>query len=127
MPKTKEMIESKFLRKEDIDGEVIVTVEKIGKGNVALDDQPEEMKWMCKFRELKKPMVLNSTNIQLMEKAFSSDDTDDWLGKEIILYVDPNVSFQGKLTGGLRVRSATPTAAPKRIEKFDDIKDDIPF
>ena len=127
MPKTKDMIESKYLRKEDIDGEVIVTIEKIGQGNVAMEDQPQDMKWMVKFREYKKPMVLNSTNIQLMEKAFFSDDTDDWVGKEIVLYVDDNVSFQGKLVGGLRVKAYKTTTAPRRAGKFDDIKDDIPF
>ena len=127
MPKTKDMIESKYLRKEDIQGEVIVTVQKIGRGNVALDDQPEEMKWMCKFQEFPKPMVLNSTNIQLMEKTFGSDDTDNWIGKEIIIYVDDNVSFQGKLVGGLRVKSSKPYAAPRRVKNFEDMKDDIPF
>jgi hypothetical protein len=27
-------------------------------------------------------MVLNSTNIQLLSKACSSEDTDDWIGKQ---------------------------------------------
>lgn len=128
MPKTSEMIESKYLRKEDIDGEVIVTVQKIGQANVALDDQPEQLKWMVKFREFKKPMVLNSTNIQLLEKACGSDDTDNWIDKEVILYVDDNVSFGGKLVGGIRVKSAKPASAPKRAGgRPEDIEDDIPF
>lgn len=127
MPKIHEMVDSKYLRKEDLDGEVIVTIAKIGQGNVAMDDQPEEKKWMIRFKEFPKPMVLNSTNIQLLAKACSSDDTDDWLGKEVILYVDDNVSFGGKLVGGIRVKSAKPAAAPKRVGNFSDMKDDIPF
>lgn len=131
MPKASQMIESKYLRKEDLDGsEVIVTITKIGQGNVAMEDQPQDLKWMIRFKEFPKPMVLNSTNIQLLVKACDSDDTDDWLGKEVILYVDDNVSFGGKLVGGIRIKSAKPAAAPRRVgnvENFDDMKDDIPF
>lgn len=123
-----DMIESKYLKQSDVDGEVIVTIQKIGQGNVAQDDQPEELKWMIRFREFKKPMVLNSTNIQLLEKA-CGEETDDWPGQEVILYVDPNVSFAGKLTGGLRLKSAKPIAAPKRVSKssLEDMESDIPF
>lgn len=121
-----EMIESKYLKQSDIDGDVIVTIQKIGQGNVAMDDQPEELKWMIKFKEFKKPMVLNSTNIQLLEKA-CGEETDDWPGQEVILYVDPNVSFQGKVMGGLRIKSAKPVAAPKRVSKIEDMVDDVPF
>ena len=132
MPKASQMIESKYLKKEDVDGEVIVTIAKIGQGNVAMEDKPVEMKWMIRFKEFPKPMVLNSTNIQLLVKACGSDDTDDWIGKEIILYVDDNVSFGGQLVGGIRVKSARPAAAPKRAgqpgpETFADMEDDIPF
>lgn len=127
-----EMIESKYLKQSDIDGEVIVTIQKIGQGNVAMDDQPEELKWMIKFKEFKKAMVLNSTNIQLLEKA-CGEETDEWPGQEVILYVDPNVSFAGKLTGGLRLKSAKPTGPPKRFTNtaakaaLGDMEDDIPF
>lgn len=124
-----DMIESKYLKQSDIDGEVIVTIQKIGRGNVAMDDQPEELKWMIRFKEFAKPMVLNSTNIQLLEKA-CGEETDDWPGQEVILFVDPNVSFGGKLTGGLRLKSAKPAAAPKRFTNpaaTAALEDDIPF
>lgn len=121
-----DMIESKYLKQSDIDGEVIVTIQKIGQGNVAMEDQPEELKWMIRFKEFKKPMVLNSTNIQLLEKA-CGEETDDWSGQEVILYVDPNVSFGGKLTGGLRLKSAKPASAPKRAQRLEEMADDIPF
>lgn len=122
-----DMIESKYLKQSDVDGEVIVTIAKIGKGNVAQEDQPEELKWMIKFSEMKKPMVLNSTNIQILANV-CGDDTDDWIGKEIILYVDPNVSFGGKVTGGLRIKSAK-TVMPKRAigTTLADMESDVPF
>lgn len=130
--KAGQMIESKYLKKEDLDGEeVIVTIVKIGQGNVAMEDQPEELKWMIRFKEFKKPMVLNSTNIQLLTKACGTDETDEWVGKEVVIYVDDNVSFGGKLVGGVRIKSARPVAAPKRVGEpkrgnFDDLEE-IPF
>lgn len=135
MPKIGEMIESKFMKKDDIHGEAIMTIAKVGQVNVAQENQPEELKWAVKFAEHKKPMVLNSTNIQLLG-AICGDDTDDWTGKKVCVYIDPSISFQGKLTGGLRIKAATPKpanpeagmkSAGTETGRIDDLEDDIPF
>lgn len=125
------MTPSKFLKKEDIEPAKLVTVKSIRQTNVGMDDGPEELKWTMSFRELDKPMVLNSTNIQLCIKVFDTDETDDWIGRLIVLYNDPNVSFAGKITGGIRVRSpkkgvvAPQADAPPPQE--EDFTDEIPF
>lgn len=113
--KTKDMLPSNYLKQSDFDQDYIVTVRKIEQKNIAMEGKPADMKWLAYFTEFEKPMVLNSTNIQLMEKACRSDDTDDWLGKEIIVYTDPNVSYGGELVGGLRIKPAqvAPPAKPK--------------
>jgi hypothetical protein len=67
------------------------------------------MKYALYFEELEKPMVLNSTNGQLIAKIVGSDETDEWAGKQIVLYHDPNISFQGRLVGGIRVRAPKST------------------
>jgi hypothetical protein len=112
MPKTSEMRDSKYLKQADVGKGVLVTIERVLQMDVSLDDAPTEMKWCIKFVELDKPMVLNGTNIQLLEKVCGSDDTDHWHGKRVVLYVDPNVSYQGKLVGGIRVRAPKPSAVP---------------
>lgn len=117
------MIESKFLKKEDLDYDNgnIVTISKIEQQNVALQDGEEDLKWCMTFKEFKKPMVLNSTNIQLTTKALGTDETDFWLGKKIIIYVDDNVSFGGKLVGGIRIkRVAGPTTKRAVDQDFDE-------
>lgn len=129
--KAGQMIPSKYLKKEDVDPPILVTIKAFRQTNVAMDDQPEEMKWTVFFQEKTddgtplKPLVLNSTNIQLITKALGTDETDEWVGKQIVLYNDENVSFGGKITGGIRVR------APKKISgeapKATDPNDDIPF
>lgn len=128
--RTSEMIESKYLKQADVPEPVIVTVGKIGKVNLAKEGDAEEMKWAIRFKEFQKPMLLNSTNIKLLEKACGSDDTDDWVGKEVILYNDENVTFGGQVVGGLRIRrqQAAPTrrSAPAGAA-MSDMEDDIPF
>ena len=139
MANVNQMIESKYLKQSDVDGEVEVTILKVGQLNVAREDQEPEMKWAIRFQEFKKPMVLNSTNIQLLSKACGSEESDEWVGQKVTIYADPNVSFGGKLVGGLRVKlqikksvrldpNTEAMLASKRAGgKFDDMEDDIPF
>ena len=117
MPKISEMLPSNYLKQSDFPDDYVVTVRSIEKKNIAMDGKPPDYKWLAFYAEFEKPMVLNSTNIQLMAKATGSEDTDDWIGKQIIVFVDENVSFGGELVGGLRIRkhkAAAPAAAPKR-------------
>lgn len=131
MPKTSEMRESKFLKQSDIGKAVLWTIHGVERVNVAKEGAEPEYKWAMNFSESDKPLVLNSTNIQLCERIFGSDDTDDWNGKKVVLYVDPTVSYGGKVVGGIRVRqpkpgTVAPTPAPAAVtQELTD--DDIPF
>lgn len=115
--KVSELKSSKFLKKDDVGNGVLVTIAGVEQVNVAKEGAPEELKWCMHFNELDKPLVLNSTNGQIIEQITGKDDSDDWTGAKIVLYNDPNVSFGGKLTGGIRVRApkvkATAKPAPK--------------
>ena len=136
MPRVNDMIESKYLKQSDAPDPVIVTVSRIGRLNIAKEGDPPEEKWAVRFNEFNKPMLLNSTNIKLLEKACGSDNTDDWAGKEVILYTDDSVSFGGQVVGGLRIRKQqqaptrkAPTQAPPHDDgrPLADMDDDIPF
>lgn len=108
MPKVSDMIQSKFLRKEDFDEDRILTIKSL-----KLEDMPGDsgdQKWVLYFREEPKGMALNVTTIRVLEQAYG-DDTDHWVGNKVKVFVDPNVSFGGKIVGGLRLR--TPKAGPK--------------
>src|SRR3990167_4275616 len=133
MPRTSEMIQSKYLKATDVPDPVIVTVVKVGKVNLAKDDAAPEYKWAIKLQEFQKLMVLNSTNIRIAEKVFGSDNTDDWKDKEIILYTDENVTFGGELVGGLRFKGQEKAPVKATFKgassKVGDgvIEDDIPW
>lgn len=133
MPRISDMIESKYLKQSDVEEDTVVTVEKVGKANVAREGDEPEYKWLVRFTEFKKPMVLNSTNIKRLAKACDSENSDDWAGKQVVLFVDPDVEFGGNVVGGLRIRAhkAAPPVrqvqGPKTGGKFDDMPDDVPF
>lgn len=142
MPKLHEMMESKFLKKEEVEPAVLATIARISKANVAKEGADPEYKWTMAFEELDKPMVLNSTNLQMIAVICGSEDSDDWVGQKVVLYNDPNVSFGGKITGGIRVRkpknqaARTATAKAEELAKqqqakekapLADLDDDIPF
>ena len=136
MPNINDMVQSKYLKQADIPDPIIVTVQGVKQVNMAKDDEAPEMKWAIKFRELDKPMVLNTTNIHVAAKVFGSNDTDDWRGKEIIIFTDPNVSFGGQVVGGLRFRGQEKAPVKATVRqvmpkptggKFDDVPDDLPW
>jgi hypothetical protein len=134
MPRVNDMIDSKYLKQSDVPDPVIVTITKVGKINIAKEGDPPEDKWAVRFVEFQKPMLLNTTNIKLLEKACGSDDTDEWKGKEVILYTDENVSFGGQVVGGLRIRKQQAEPTRRVVNEtgggktgFDDMDDDIPF
>lgn len=128
MPNINEMVSSKFLKQADVPDPVIVTVKGVGQVNVAKDDETPEMKWAIKFLEFDKPMVLNTTNLTVAAKVLGSANTDDWKGKEIVLFTDPNVSFGGQVVGGLRFRGQEKVPVKKTAgERMADMDDDIPF
>lgn len=98
---------SKFLKKEDVGEGVLVTIRGLTKENVAKEGAEPEYKWTLHFEEFEKPLVLNSTNGQIIAQitGFEDEIETKWVGHKIVLYEDPNVSFGGKLIGGIRVRA----------------------
>jgi hypothetical protein len=134
MPRTGDMRESKFLKQSDVGNGVLLTISGCEQHNVAMKGEPPEMKWCLLFAEAEKPFVINSTNLQICESIFGSDNTDDWMGHKLVLYNDPNVAFGGKLVGGIRVRAARMAAAaptsklpPAPVAPEDMTDSDIPF
>lgn len=102
MAKVSDMIPSKYLKKEDIEEDTKVIIK-----GVTLEDMPGdtgEQKWVMYFKGEKKGLILNNTNIRVLERAFGGE-SDEWEGKSVTLYVDENVSFGGRVTGGLRLRA----------------------
>jgi hypothetical protein len=114
-----DMKESNYVKKTDVEPPIKVTITGISQKDLAKQGDTPEMKYILEFKECK-PLVLNMTNSQRISNALGSEETDDWVGKEIVLFNDPDVSFGGKITGGVRARAVKGTVEPE----FDD---KIPF
>ncbi len=115
MPDISELKKSSFVTKSDLGPQgslfTIINCEQV---NVAKDGTPAEMKWALNLQEIDKPFILNATNGQIIGGFTGKTNTDNWGGEKVVLYFDPNVSFGGKLTGGIRARAPRnqPTARP---------------
>lgn len=133
--------ESKYLKKEDCGQGILVTIKGLSEENMAMEGQAPDLKWCIHFQEEAKPMALNSTNAQAIAKITNSEETDNWPGHKIVLYEDPNISFGGKLVGGIRVRAPrnqppkpapvqAPTPMPhveRQAAQAEDDGSNIPF
>jgi hypothetical protein len=119
--------QSRFLTKEDCGQGILVTIRgDVTMENVAADGAPIEEKACLHFEEVEKPLVLNSTNGQIIANITGSQETENWNGKKIVLYHDPNISFAGKIVGGVRARAARNAAAAKPAP-IPVESDDVPF
>jgi len=128
MPKISEMSPSKYLKKEDVEQPRLLTFRAFKKENVARDNEPADVKWVAYFDGEDRGLVLNKTNLGRAARAMGSEDTDDWIGRQIVAYNDPDVEYGGKLVGGIRLRAPkgkpAPVSQPEPEPEFDD---DIPF
>lgn len=133
MPSIHDLKKSNFLTRNDVNPPVLVTIDSYEEVNVAKEGAPQEMRWSLKFKELEKPLILNSTNGQIIAGITKSENFDGWLGHKIVLYDDPNISFGGKLVGGIRVRAprnqpaAKPAPAPAPAPEPEPENPDCPF
>ena len=117
---------SKYLKKEDCGPNgVIATIRDLEQVNVAMEDEPEDLKWVINFEEDLKPMVLNQTNAGRIAAITGHQDTDGWPGSKIILYNDPEITFGGKMVGGIRVRELKKKTAPPTVPGKPSIKGKI--
>jgi len=115
----------KYLKRDELSEEGDpYTVESVEEQEVSLNDGGTEKKWVMQLSDLK-PLILNATNIRRAVAAFGSSETEDWIGKRIIAYDDPEIEFGGKIVGGVRLR-AVPARGAKAPKKSPP-EDSIPF
>jgi len=124
-----ELGESKYLRKEECEPPIRVTIVGVKQENLAKDGEAPEHKFILSFKECK-PLVLNKTNGGRIAHVLGSPESDDWVGKTIDLFNDPTVEFGGNMTGGIRVLVPQPTAQTPQVapaQPVSDMDDDLNF
>lgn len=113
MPTKNQMFPSKYLKAEDFKGrgDVLLTIRRVDLEEIDPDDAT-----ICKpvvyFQEEKKGLILNKTNWTMIEEVTGEADCDNWVGKQITLYVD-KTHYKGDLVDCTRVRyTQATTKAP---------------
>ena len=122
--KRQEAYPSNYLGQEDVDPPRIFTIKTVTRELVTGDDG-EKLKTIMSFRDCNQQFILNGTNWDICAEIFASDDSDDWVGRQLELFRDPTIKFGTKLTGGTRVRlpgGVNPPAAmlPPELLSWDE-------
>jgi len=113
MTSINDLMPSKYLKKENVMPDVMVTISSVGPENIAKDNEKPDLKAIMFFNEFTQGLIINKTNKELLILELGTDQIESWIGKQITLGNDPSVSVGGKLTGGIRVRlSQTNHQAP---------------
>ncbi len=121
---------SKYLKAADLNEReiklIMLTVELESIGD-------DDKKPVVYFTKAKKGLVLNKTNSKAIAAAYG-DDTDEWAGKEIILF-PMMVQFRDEMVESIRVKlpkGPVPQPAQTRPQSEidpppSDLNDEIPF
>ena len=105
--------ESRHIKSEDVGNKEFKL--KISKSQLEYMDKEEtDQKVVVYFEGRDKGLALNATNYKMLKGNFGKD-SDDWNGKEVMLYV-VDTEFGGKPTKGLRLRMV-----PEQVMEDDDI------
>lgn len=97
MPDIREMYPSKYLQAEDLprNTNTFVTIEKVypSEARQRAGDGETEVKWMIKYREMRKPMGLWKMTAAAIAELMGSSNTDQWVGRQIAIYPGTYLSF----------------------------------
>ncbi len=123
-----EAFPSKYLGKDNLKSPLTVTINNVTQETIESDNE-QQLKAVIHFQEDGvKPFICNVGNWMTIEDAYG-EESDDWTGKRIELFVDPTVQFGGKRIGGVRVRipsngqaaaqpaRTAPQQAPPRLDR----------
>lgn len=106
MPTANDFFPSKYLKAEDMESDLTVTVKSLKKellkGKPGKDD---ELKPVVYFEELEKGLIINKTNWAAIEKVTGEANSDNWSGKKITLTVVEVDAF-GDVVKAIRVKEA---------------------
>ena len=100
--KFSEMYPSNYFSKEDLTASLVLTIKQVILEAVESEEGKRE-KPIVYFHGNWKPFILNKTNGEILRSEFG-DESDNWIDKEVELYVDHNIRFGSKRIGGIRVR-----------------------
>ena len=104
---------SHYLKKTDFPAPRQLIIDAVAMENLALDGHPADMKVAIYFNGAPKPMIAGKTVCMVLAAMFGPE-TDSWAGKQVEVFNDVTVIFNGAV-GGLRVRPVPVAAQPQPV------------
>ena len=117
-----ELFPGKYLRAADLGtAEPIVTIDRVG-----METLGDDSKAVVYFKGKERGIVLNKTNWTSIVDITGQDDSDNWTGHKVKLYV-AKVEFQGKRVPAIRIDNPKPRPTPAVDPDFIDDGETVPF
>ena len=102
-----------FLAAEDIHEDTTAVISGVSDTTFeGRDGGAPRRRLILDFEDLPARLSLNKVNAESLINKFG-DETDDWVGRTIVLFVDENVQYRGKRTPGLRIKFPESAAKPR--------------
>ena len=121
--KVSEMFKRDYLKAADLQGrEITVTIDRWAREVLGQGDAAEE-KTIVYFQNKDLGLALNKTNANTIADITGSEESDDWIGRPIVLFPD-TTDYQGKRVDCIRIKAPQPQPQPVPAELNAD---DIPF
>ncbi len=101
------MFPSRYLRAADFEGKpVSLTISEVLKDKVQMATGQKAEKYILRFRETDKELILNKTNAKLIAKHLHEPKAINWPGAKITLSPETCEAF-GEMVPCIRVKAAT--------------------
>jgi hypothetical protein len=101
-----------YLKKEDLSDPVDTELLWVKEEKVTTPGKGTIPRMVAYFEGLSKGLVLNMANGETLLEITGTDDPNEWKDVALQLYVDPDVMYGGRKTGGIRIRKPAPVSIP---------------
>jgi hypothetical protein len=101
--KTNEVFPSRWLKAEDLETDLTVTIRQIKLEKFEQQGKPDEQKPAAYFDELDKALILNKTNWKTLVDLTGDDESDNWTGTRITLTI-VDVDAFGDIVHAIRIK-----------------------
>lgn len=109
--------------------DLIGTISKVQKEEVTSPTGETDECIVVHFSEDIKPFILNTTNAKQIERLYDTPYIEEWVGKQIQIYVKEGIEAFGKITTGLRIRPKVPQKMKPELtpehEKWPDAVENV--
>ena len=95
---------AQYLKKEDLSDPVDTELLLVKEEKVTTPGKGTTTRLVAYFEGLSKGLVLNTANCETLFEITGTDDPNEWKDVPLQLYVNPDVKYGGKKTGGIRIR-----------------------